>query len=383
MRLLVFVTLFLFKFSYADNAWNEDIIAASQTAASESKYLFVFFYSEDQEVKNYLHQLAADTNVARVISKKFIPVQINIAKQDSIHWRSKFLIEELPALVAMTPDFQIYDKCTGFKPHMGEGSVVEFVESSKRKIRNFDSWSGYSKQLVLQDPQAIEVYLNVKDAKYPSEEMITAFWDTCKDYYSESAFKMMFYFGGNDNANQFFVDSFLEFKQKFGFGDSYKIKREIAKNRIRPFIKEKNRLAYLDALDKSKSLIYPFEHDRFEEEVREEWILENQMWNQYLTMMDKQRHAEPEKKFNVYQYGTVIENCEDKAILKTARDWLEEDMAKDNSLQNQVDYAKLLYKLKEKKEMIPAIEKAIANSIKAGQDASGLEAMLTQAKVGM
>lgn len=383
MRRALLCLLLTYCSTIVSQNWGEDVFAAAQTAVAENKYLLVVFYNEDKSVKEYLHQVSGDTNVAHVVHKKYIPVQINAFRKDSVHWISKFLIDQLPSMIVMTRDFQIYDKSVGYKPLAGEGSVIEFLESSKRKIRNQDAWTGYSKTLVMENPAAMNHYFQDHQGKLPSEEDLKAFWDTCKDYYSEHSFKMMYYFGGSEQANQFFVDSFLEFKQKFGFDDSYRIKREIAKNRIRPFIREKNRLAYLDATDKAKSLIYPLEHDRFEEEVRAEWILENAMWNQYLTMMEKQRQADPEKNFGVYQYGIIADNCKDKDVLKTAKDWLEEDLEKDSSLQNQIDYVKLLYKLKEKKAIIPAIEKAIANSIKAGYDTSGLEAMLTQAKDGL
>lgn len=371
--------VFIYVSAYSNNPWSADYAEVTSRAIAENKHILVTIYN-DVKSRKYIESLEADSNLNRVLNKKFIPLKINAALNNDINWAAKFLISEFPTQIVMTSNGQIYAKVKGQIPLEGENNFVEFIESSKRKIRNEDAYFGYTQELKPIIPEVVNQFLKNSNHSEIQNETVQNYWDTCTDFYSENSFKVMYCFGGNPTINQLYIDSFKFLRAQFGYDDSYFIIREIAKNRIRPLIEEHHRLKYLTAVDEAKSLIHPFEHDKFEEEMREEWIVKNEMWNQYIVMMEKQRLAVGKKKFNIYTFDKIIANCNDKDILKISKDWLASDIEKEATLEKQVLYAKLLFKLKAKKELIPAIKKAIDYSAKEGINTVALQEMLTMSK---
>lgn len=367
--------VFICGSAYSNSPWSSDYSEVASRAIAENKHIMVTIYN-DVKSRKYIESLEADSNLNRVLHKKFIPLKINATLNNDINWAAKFLISEFPTQIIMTPNGQIYNKVKGEIPLEGDDNFVEFIESSKRKIRNEDAYFGYSTELKPIIPEFVNQFFNDSNHTEIQNEIVQNYWDTCTDFYSENSFRVMYCFGGNSTIDQLYIDSFKFFRAQFGYDDSYFIVREIAKKRIRPMIEEHHRLNYLTAVDLAKSLIHPFEHDKFEEEMREEWIVKNEMWNQYIVMMEKQRMAVGKKKFNVYTFDKIIANCNDKDILKISRDWLASDIEKEATLEKQVLYAKLLFKLKAKRELIPAIKKAIDYSTKEGADTVALHEML-------
>ncbi|MBL4586064.1 MAG: thioredoxin family protein [Flavobacteriales bacterium] len=381
MKRIVAISLLL-AFSIATQAQTKFFEGTYKEAFAEAqkqnKYLFIDCYTDwcgwckVADKKTFPAQVVAD-----VLNQNFISVQVDMERGTGVALGMKYRVMGYPAYLMFTPDGNLAHSMSGYMEN-----PADFATEVKKALDESNR-SAYPSKLTnaVSFPKFYEASFTNKDSeqkrKNPKKEEVTAWLKNQKDLTSEAAWSVIYKFPLDEEFTQKFLDTRADYAELYGQGEVDGKVSGLAQQKLRTAMKSKDEadlklaLDFVDAYtegDKESNKLY----------YRLKFCEGKEDWKEYVNCAQGliDLHGLTANLGSVNGYGwTLYLNTDDKELLNTAINWMDEVVKADPNYAFLDTYAALLYKNGRYKEANDWATKAINTGKQNGENVEETEAL--------
>ena len=322
-----------------ENSWD----ALQKKAASESKYILVDGYTDwCYWCKVQDKELFSQKKVGDFVGENFVAAKINFEKEEGLDFSRKFRTWAYPTLLVFNNGGQLVDKIVGYTEDADEfiGKLQAMLDNKNKKNFSFDS-----KNL---KPDFPDFYVdNIGPGKKDPvvDTKIYEFLDKQESLLSETAWSVLYRFGGNEKHNEFFVANYDKVKEMYGAIEAEDYLRRMVMEGAQSSAEAKDKSG-LEAAVKNLSLLNDKEAEAdLAQQAELLYYKQSKDWETYFGMMDKiflDSDYKNEGQVNSVAWG-VYEN-HDQPYVDMATEWMRVVINRSDSYYFWDTYAALLLK---------------------------------------
>ncbi len=368
LNLKIFLTLtclLCVQLIYSQNLTiiDQDYELAKLESQKQNKLLIIDFYTNWCVPCKVLDKIVfKDTAIANEIAKQFVVLKYN-AEKDSIH---KLTLKHHAAMYPTT--IILNQKQFVVKKLIGTGGSEKDLLKNYQKflmeaIENYKENKyiiGVSNSTNLIYPKFYEDYVNRKNTN-PNSKTVVEYWQNTKNYFDEVPFTVLSYFcDATDSVNSFFLANKNKFEIKFGKLDVDFITSMMINQNLSKAIKLRNSKLFEEAIRSAKENLESSDINDFENTWRQRKLESENKWVEAMNIFIKRNKEKrfDDDRINSYCYN-IFEKCNDPKVLKKCIIWMKTITERNPKSETLDTYAKLLYKVGNKKDAYVAMYKAI------------------------
>lgn len=342
---------------------NQDYEQAKLESKKQHKLLLIDFFTTWCIPCKYLDEAVfKNTHLSEQLAKNFVVLKYDAEKDKSHQLSLKYHIRMYPSTVVLNENQLVVNRMygTGGSDQDMAKNYMAFINTAIENDTRKSYIKGVSSDNLLSYPKFYEDYVyhvNKKDV----DQKFDQYWQNNPDHFDEITFSMLCYFdGGSDEMANFFSQNKKKYEDLYGELDVRWVNSMILSKKVYAALDAKDRKLFNEAKNMARLQMSAKDTVSYFLAIEQQMLKKEQRWADAANVIEQRMQLanyDPEST-NDFCWS-IYQECNDQEVLLKCTSWMKK-LAKKSPSYNVLDtYARLLYKIGNKKLAFATIQKAI------------------------